>query len=115
MNANPVDLAETLGTSGVPVLEFKRTAKREGKRGDAVGNAVNEGAPERGDDRHRIATLRNYRSLMPLAHDARKPMFDLKAADGARGTTQKYVQTCYREFRGLAEGVLARTEGLARP
>jgi hypothetical protein len=65
---------------------------------------------EQGDDRHRIATLRNYRSLMPLAHDARKPMFDLKAADGALGSTQKYVQTCYREFRGLAEGVLARTE-----
>ncbi|QNP65435.1 ParA family protein [Streptomyces genisteinicus] len=61
------------------------------------------------DERHRIATLRNYRSLMPLAHDARKPMFDLKAADGALGSTQKYVQTCFREFRSLAEGVLART------
>ncbi|MCX5196170.1 AAA family ATPase [Streptomyces sp. NBC_00249] len=57
-------------------------------------------------DPHRIATLRNYRSLMPLAHDARKPMFDLKAADGALGSTQKYVQTCYREFRGLAENVI---------
>ncbi|MEU2246164.1 AAA family ATPase [Streptomyces sp. NPDC019224] len=70
---------------------------------------LDEEAPEHGDDRHRIATLRNYRSLMPLAHDARKPMFDLKAADGALGSTQKYVQTCYREFHGLAEGVLART------
>ncbi|WP_328899472.1 AAA family ATPase [Streptomyces sp. NBC_00441] len=76
---------------------------------------LDEEDPERGDDRHRIATLRNYRSLMPLAHDARKPMFDLKAADGALGSTQKYVQTCYREFRGLAEGVLARTEELAQP
>ncbi len=74
---------------------------------------LDEEDPARGDDRHRIATLRNYRSLMPLAHDARKPMFDLKAADGALGSTQKYVQTCYREFRGLAEGVLARTEELA--
>ncbi|MFJ3089911.1 AAA family ATPase [Streptomyces sp. NPDC086838] len=71
---------------------------------------LNEEAPEHDDDQHRIATLRNYRSLMPLAHDARKPMFDLKAADGALGSTQKYVQTCYREFHGLAEGVLARTE-----
>jgi chromosome partitioning protein len=32
------------------------------------------GAPVADDDRHRIATLRNYRSLMPLAHDARKPI-----------------------------------------
>jgi chromosome partitioning protein len=67
--------------------------------------------PPSGDEgRHRIATLRNYRSLMPLAHDARKPMFDLKAADGALGSTQKYVQTCYREFRGLAVNVLRRAE-----
>jgi chromosome partitioning protein len=64
----------------------------------------------RDDEAYRIATLRNYRSLMPLAHDARKPMFDLKPADGALGSTQKYVQTCYREFRNLAEAVLARID-----
>lgn len=34
------DLAETLGTRESATLEFKRTAKREGKRGDAIGNAV---------------------------------------------------------------------------
>lgn len=34
--------------------------------------------PSRDEEKYRIATLRNYRSLMPLAHDARKPMFDLK-------------------------------------
>jgi chromosome partitioning protein len=62
------------------------------------------------DDAYRIATLRNYRSLMPLAHDARKPMFDLKPADGALGSTQKYVQTCFREFRELAEAVLSRID-----
>ncbi|MER6630667.1 ParA family protein [Streptomyces sp. NPDC000987] len=61
------------------------------------------------DDRsYEIATLRNYRSLMPLAHDARKPMFDLRAADGALGSTQKYVQTCYQEFKALAEAVTDR-------
>ncbi|MFI7291392.1 ParA family protein [Streptomyces sp. NPDC091287] len=64
--------------------------------------------PSSGEAPHHIATLRNYRSLMPLAHDARKPMFELKAADGALGSTQKYVQTCYREFKGLAENVLDR-------
>ncbi|MFD6321732.1 hypothetical protein ACFWOL_02430 [Streptomyces sp. NPDC058442] len=73
---------------------------------------LDEGVVEPGDDRHHIATPRDYRSLMRLAHDARKPMCDLKAADGALGSTQKYVQTCYREFRSLAEGVLARTQEL---
>ncbi|RPF20910.1 ParA family protein [Myceligenerans xiligouense] len=56
---------------------------------------------------HEIATMRNYRSLMPLAHDARKPMFDLRAADGALGSTQTYVKTCFQEFRSLAERVLS--------
>jgi hypothetical protein len=69
---------------------------------------LGDSLPSRDDDRHRIATMRNYRSLMPLAHDARKPMFDLKPADGALGSTQQYVKTCYREFRGLAQEVLSR-------
>jgi chromosome partitioning protein len=62
-----------------------------------------------GDD-HEIGTVRNYRSLMPLAHDARKPMFDLRAADGAIGSTQRYVQTCLTEFRTLARDVLSRLD-----
>ncbi|WP_405900803.1 putative DNA binding domain-containing protein [Streptomyces sp. NBC_00727] len=40
VNANDVDLAEVLGTRETPSLEFKSTAKRQGKRGDAIGNAV---------------------------------------------------------------------------
>ncbi|WP_225846845.1 ParA family protein [Streptomyces sp. HPF1205] len=67
------------------------------------------------DRTYEIATLRNYRSLMPLAHDARKPMFDLRPADGALGSTQKYVQTCFREFRLLAEAVLSRVEERETP
>ncbi|MEV8154908.1 hypothetical protein AB0R11_20375 [Streptomyces fradiae] len=69
---------------------------------------LDEAEPTREDDRHRIATMRNYRSLMPLAHDARKPMFDLRPADGALGSTQQYVKTCFREFQTLSREVLAR-------
>ncbi|MFF5488135.1 ParA family protein [Streptomyces virginiae] len=69
---------------------------------------LDEAEPTREDDQHRIATMRNYRSLMPLAHDARKPMFDLKPADGALGSTQQYVKTCFKEFQALSRGVLAR-------
>lgn len=67
------------------------------------------------DRSHEIATLRNYQSLMPLAHDARKPMFDLRAADGALGSTQSYVQKCYREFQQLAEVLFARLQQAERP
>ncbi|MFR9724828.1 ParA family protein [Streptomyces sp. MS19] len=63
-----------------------------------------------GDDGHQIAALRNYRSLARLARDARKPMFDLRAADGALGSTERYVRTCHREFSALADAVLRRAE-----
>jgi chromosome partitioning protein len=66
------------------------------------------GRPEEIDPSHEIATVRNYRSLMPLAHDARKPMFDLKAADGAIGSTSRYVALCRQEFKTLTRDVLAR-------
>ncbi|WP_017545437.1 ParA family protein [Nocardiopsis prasina] len=67
---------------------------------------------------HEIATIRNYRSLMPLSHDARKPMFDLRAGDGALGSTQAFVQTCYRDFRDLVEKIddrLAQSSRAPRP
>jgi hypothetical protein len=56
-------------------------------------------------DEHCLATLRNYRSLMPMAQDARKPMFDLRAADGAIGSHAQLAQTCADEFRRLAERI----------
>lgn len=49
-----------------------------------------------------LATLKHYRSLMPLAQEARKPMFFLKPADGAIGGHAKAVQDCYQDFRRLA-------------
>ncbi len=56
-------------------------------------------------DPHRLAALKHYRSLMPLAQEARKPMFFLKPADGAIGGHAKAVQDCYGDFRDLARAV----------
>jgi hypothetical protein len=60
------------------------------------------------DKSYEVATLKNYQSLMPLAHDARKPMFDLRSADGALGSTQAYVQRCYQDFKRLSDTLLDR-------
>ena len=71
------------------------------------------GWPERNlEDEHCLATLRNYRSLMPMAQEARKPMFDLKPADGAIGSHAQLVNTCLLEFSRLADRV-AQVCGLA--
>lgn len=57
-----------------------------------------------------LATLKHYRSLMPLAQEARKPMFFLKPADGAIGGHAQAVQDCYRDFRSLAQTLARRCD-----
>jgi cellulose biosynthesis protein BcsQ len=66
------------------------------------------GAPTTDTDPHCLATLKHYRSLMPMAQEALKPMFHLKAADGALGGHVHAVQACYEDFEGLAKAVAAK-------
>ena len=59
------------------------------------------------EDPHCLAKLRNYGSLMPMSHEARKPMFDLRPADGAIGSHAQLVQTCREDFEHLGRAVLS--------
>ena len=58
-----------------------------------------------------LASLKHYRSLMPLAQEARKPMFALKPADGAIGGHTRAVSDCYADFQKLAGTIEMRVEG----
>ena len=58
--------------------------------------------------------LKNYNSLMPLAQEARKPIFSLRAADGAIGSHANAVQKAYGDFKVLAKEVAKRID-LALP
>jgi chromosome partitioning protein len=58
-------------------------------------------------DPHHLATLRYYRGLIPMAQEARKPMFLLKPADGAIGSNAAAVQDCRRDFEALARRIAA--------
>jgi hypothetical protein len=60
-------------------------------------------------DYHCLALLKHYRSLMPMAQEAHKPMFSLKPADGAIGAHTRAVQDAYRDFERLAHEVANRT------
>ncbi len=60
------------------------------------------------DDDNRLAMLKHFKSLMPMAQDARKPMFHLTAADGAIGGHSSAVQDSKRQFRELAKVILQR-------
>jgi hypothetical protein len=59
-------------------------------------------------DPNRIARLKDYRSLMPMAQTARKPMFLLRPADGAFGGHQGAVLDCYRDFEALTREIIRR-------
>jgi chromosome partitioning protein len=60
------------------------------------------------DDPENLALLKHYRSLMPMAQEARKPMFHLKVADGAIGAHSYAAQEAYRDFRQLAQRIAER-------
>jgi len=60
------------------------------------------------DDDNQLVMLKHFKSLMPMAQDARKPMFHLTAADGAIGGHSSAVQDCKRQFHQLAERILVR-------
>ncbi len=66
-----------------------------------------ESDPE--SDPNRLATLKDYRSLMPLSQEARKPMFLLRPADGAFGGHQHAVTGCYADFERLTRKILEKT------
>jgi len=66
------------------------------------------------NDPHCLATLKHYRSLMPMAQEARKPMFKLTPADGAFGGHTRAVLDCGRDFRQLA-GRIAERVGVRLP
>ncbi|MDY0170822.1 MAG: AAA family ATPase [Thermoguttaceae bacterium] len=57
-----------------------------------------------------IAKLKDYRSLMPLAQEARKPMFFLKPADGALGAHTYAVTAAYKDFKSVAIEIAARAK-----
>lgn len=58
--------------------------------------------PAIAEDPHCLAQLKHYRSLMPLAMEAHKPMFFLRPADGAIGAHLEAVRACREDFEALA-------------
>jgi len=66
------------------------------------------------EDPNRIAQIKHYRSLMPLAQEANKPMFHLRPADGAIGAHYSAAQDARTDFEKLALEI-ARRAGISGP
>ncbi|MCK9372555.1 MAG: AAA family ATPase [Sulfuricurvum sp.] len=55
------------------------------------------------NDQYRLGTIKHYRSLMPMAQECRKPIFNLTAADGAIGSHANAVLDAKKDFKELAK------------
>lgn len=57
-----------------------------------------------------LARLKHHPSLLPMAREARKPMFFLQPADGVIGSNVRAVLDCYSEYRDAAKRVAERCD-----
>ena len=62
------------------------------------------------NDGNCLAKLKHYRSLVPMAQEVRKPIFQLSAADGAIGSHSYAVRDAWSDFKALAVAILERIE-----
>jgi chromosome partitioning protein len=69
-------------------------------------------SPRQSADGDCLAQLKHYRSLMPMAQEVRKPIFQLTTADGAIGSHSYAVKDASNDFRALAIAILSRTNQL---
>jgi chromosome partitioning protein len=60
-------------------------------------------------DPNRLALLKHYQSLMPMAQESHKPIFHLKPADGAIGAHIYAVKAVHKDFEELAKKIASRT------
>lgn len=94
-----------------PVKAYQRWMERmPGIYREYVLSEQPEKAPLVAKDPYHIALIKHYRSLMPMAMDARKPMFFLKPSDGAIGSHVEAVMSCYNDFFQLAKKIAENAE-----
>jgi hypothetical protein len=98
--------------SGGAVKPFQRWLDR---MPDAYRRSFNEPEVEGLDvdsDELCLGQLKDYRSLMAMAQEAKKPMFLLKPADGAIGGHQGAVRQAHEDFNQLAKKISQAIGGL---
>jgi chromosome partitioning protein len=92
-----------------PVMPYKRWMERipQTYRNAVLDDNSVVSMPAVTDDPYCLSLLKHYRSLMPMAMEAHKPIFSLKSADGAIGAHGEAVRSCYGDFKRLATKIAA--------
>lgn len=91
-----------------PVKAYERWAARipDVYSSEVIGKAIKY--DKLGKDPHCLGLVKHYRSLMPMAQEAHKPMFHLTPADGAIGSHAQAVMDARENFRQLAMEIARR-------
>lgn len=91
-----------------PVKAYDRWVQRipEVYRQDVLNEPPVHGMKQE-DDPYCLATIKHYRSLIPMAQEHRKPIFNLTSADGAIGTHANAVSDARKDFKQLAKKIAA--------
>ncbi len=63
---------------------------------------------EQQNDPYCLATIKHYRSLIPMAQEHRKPIFNLTSADGAIGSHANAVHGAKKDFKKLAQKIAVK-------
>lgn len=93
-----------------PVRAYQKWAERIPGTYAAELGGYSQSVATDGTDFNRLAQLKHYRSLVPMAQEVRKPIFKLTPADGAIGGHSAAVRDAWGDFRRLAEQILARID-----
>ena len=92
-----------------PVLGYRKWADQiPAVYTQEVLGGTSVGALAFDDDPNCIARLKHFSSLVPLAQVARKPLFDLKQADGISGGQIQAVAQARKEFEQVVRQLCAR-------
>ncbi len=98
-------------TSNRPVKAYRKFADRipqvfrESLKDEAYNSSTTIN-----NDPYCLAQIKHYNSLMPMAMEARKPIFDLRPADGAIGAHLNAVKKVYDDFETLCRKLISAIE-----
>lgn len=88
-----------------PVKAYKRWADRIPSTYRESVMKQPQNLSVRANDGNCLAKLKHYRSLVPMAQEARKPIFHLTSADGAIGSHAQAVRDAWSDFKALAVAI----------
>ena len=99
-----------------PVEAYDRWVRRMPAEysSSVLGKAPKSAPSDPNADENAIATVKHYRSLVPLAQEVRKPIFALAPADGAIGSHAAAARDAFHDFEQLTREILRRVEHATR-